>query len=67
MLTTTTFRSLSLLLSPSDNLFAPLNNPEQADADGQDEDSSEKGFKADASAPTGFIAKVADAEAGGHV
>ena len=48
---------------PSDNLFAPLNNPEQADADGQDESSSENGFKADASAPTGFIAKVADAEA----
>ena len=48
---------------PSDNLFAPLNNPEQADADGQDESSSENGFKADDSCPTNFRAKVASADA----
>jgi hypothetical protein len=52
---------------PSDDLSGPLNNPEQADADGQDETSSENGFKADASDSIGFIAKAADADAEGHL
>lgn len=52
---------------PSADLSAPLDDSEQDDADGQDEGSSENGFKADTSGSIGFIAEAADADAEGHL
>ena len=52
---------------PSADLSAPLDDSEQDDGDGQDEGSSENGFKADTSGSIGFIAEAADADAEGHL
>ena len=67
MPTATTFRFPLHAALPSDDLSGPLDDPEQADADGQDDGSSENGFKADTSGSIGFIAEAADADAEGHL